>query len=166
MPIRDFLLARIREDEVLAESMIDRHGDSGFAWAADHEDDARYLDRWGPWRVLALCVMRRQLVRTHGDSVVEIEDPVGGKGTRLVCGECGPTGYPEPWPCQTLRVLALDWVSHPEYRPEWRQLRRPSTAGGPAPRVPRARPPESTGPIPQQGAAPADQPSRQAVKHS
>lgn len=45
------------------------------------------------------------------------------------CGTCvdGRWGYPthggsspQPYPCRTLRLLALAYVSHPDYQDNWR----------------------------------------------
>jgi hypothetical protein len=47
-----------------------------------------------------------------------------------VCSTCGQYDeYAIEWPCYTLRVLALDWVDHPAYRPEWRPQRLSSGVG-------------------------------------
>jgi hypothetical protein len=36
----------------------------------------------------------------------------------VICTEVGPDA--QGWPCQTLRLLALPYADHPDYRPEWK----------------------------------------------
>ncbi|HEX2895269.1 MAG TPA: DUF6221 family protein, partial [Marmoricola sp.] len=73
------------------------------------------------------------------------------------CSTCGQYDeYAIEWPCYTLRVLALDWVDHPAYRPEWRPQRLSSGVGrAPAANsepVPRRTPAQSPT-VPPQGPA-------------
>jgi len=85
MSIVEFLLARIAEDEEVAQARHD------------------------PARVLAECEAKRRIVGLH-ERRPDWPD----------CQECGDRDYQKPWPCSTLRLLALPYSDHPDYRPEWR----------------------------------------------
>ncbi|TDD37855.1 hypothetical protein E1287_07300 [Actinomadura sp. KC06] len=61
---------------------------------------ASHIVRHGPARVLAEVETKRRLIDQH----------VGYSGG----------GDDDHWPVQTLRLLALPYASHPDYRPEWR----------------------------------------------
>jgi hypothetical protein len=100
--IGDFIRARVDDDELLAEHMLGRY--------ADQPGDLADLGTWHPRRVLALCAARRHLVLDHR---------AGTAVTGWSACTCGREGSPRP-PCSTLRALALEWRSHPDYRAEWR----------------------------------------------
>lgn len=120
--IREFLSARIGEEELLAQSAIDTH-DSGDPW--DYQDlpgDGAHITHWSPYRVMNTCIVKRLMVSAHREVLRGTDDD----GNRLVrpiqeCVLCGlrPDGQ-GVWPCYTLRVLALDYTNHVDYRPEWR----------------------------------------------
>jgi hypothetical protein len=68
-----------------------------------------------PARVLREVAAKRGIVECH-------EPWVAANGD-TICGRCGrehidgrPGGH---FPCQTLRLLALPYADHPEYRQEW-----------------------------------------------
>lgn len=68
-----------------------------------------HIVRWDPARVLAECEAKRRIVEEHG-----------AKGElHRYCQTCGGTDYPVDWPCDTLRLLALPYASHPDYDPAW-----------------------------------------------
>jgi hypothetical protein len=107
-----FVRARLDEDESVARQMTAEPG--GFYLEA--ETDATnimtvgaHVYRWSPARVLAEVKAKRQL----------LECLVGatGKGTsRLVAND-------EPWAIggdHLVKLLALPYASHPDYREEWR----------------------------------------------
>ena len=76
-----------------------------------HENDgalnAVHIVRWDPARVLADMQAKRRIVALHSD-------PHGGDPS------CSSIDYPEnAEDCETLRLLALPYASHPDYRPEW-----------------------------------------------
>src|SRR5690349_9251823 len=130
--LRDFLLARILEEETLAQAAIDVHPD-GHAWtAADGDPDSAHFTHWNPWRVLSTCVAKRLIIAAHrdvGSGLDRRADPDRALKAHA-CSTCGQYDeYAIEWPCYTLRVLALDWVDHPEYRQEWRPQRLSSGVG-------------------------------------
>lgn len=69
-----------------------------------------------PGRVLAECDAKRRIVEHHA----RVADPEGDDLADLcaVCDANGPEA--QGWPCDTLRLLALPYADHPEYREEWR----------------------------------------------
>jgi hypothetical protein len=97
MTLTEFLLARIAEDEAAVEGFWSGDGDPGFMW--------------GPGRIRAECEAKRRIVEEH-------------RPTRdgLCCGCCWlqDLGSWEPYPCPTLRALALPYAERPDYRQEWK----------------------------------------------
>ena len=124
----EFVLARITEDEAVANDAIDRHP-IGYDWAVRDPADADYVARWNPWRILKVCNVRRRLVAAHR----AMETPTG----EPECAACDFRRGQAGWPCDTIRLLVLDWVEHPDFRDEW--LHRPS-------RIARARMLDATAP--------------------
>jgi hypothetical protein len=76
--------------------------------------DAEHIACWDPTRVLAEVDAKRRIIDEHGS--------YSGYGTH--CDTCRhPTddvAAGEPWPCPTLRLLALPYADRPGYRNEWR----------------------------------------------
>lgn len=126
--LTDFLLARIAEDEAVAKAAIEDDGgeDEGFSGQygyltgrtgspLDHkpsfgDDAARLITRFAvPARVLAECKAKRQ--------VVELYRGVS-KDARETRDELCCAG--EAYLHDALRVLALPYADHPDYRNEWR----------------------------------------------
>jgi hypothetical protein len=130
-----FLLARYDEDEqrVLSGYPFDTceaHEDD-YEWDSDALMASWHTARCGhrrgesffgedcscgvPQRVLADCESKRRIVALHS--------PPLGAGPTPWCRECSHDGDVESvWvdvPCPTLRLLALPYASHPDYRPEW-----------------------------------------------
>jgi hypothetical protein len=75
-----------------------------------------HIARHDPARVLREVEAKRQITECH-------ESWVAGNGD-TICGRCGrehidgrPGGH---FPCQTLRLLALPFTGHPDYREDWR----------------------------------------------
>jgi hypothetical protein len=123
MLIVDFILARLAEEEGLALLAPDGReprnpGSSDAATAlANH---------WSPRRVHAACIMRLLLLDIHQDDGPAIVPGSGGHPDLVAatCQTCRDRdGHPAPWPCDTIRVLAGEWVHHPDYRHEWRPQR-------------------------------------------
>ena len=76
-----------------------------------------HIARHDPARVLAEIAAKRQILDEHFNV---------NEGS---CGTCveGKWGYPthggslpQDYPCPTLRLLALPYADHPDYRDEWR----------------------------------------------
>ncbi|MFD9276905.1 DUF6221 family protein [Streptomyces mirabilis] len=78
------------------------------------------LSPFGQSRVLREVEAKRKLVELHGPVILR-----GGPGakyfdTTTVCCSCEPPQFPEhAFPCPTLRLLALPYADHPDYRSEW-----------------------------------------------
>ncbi len=92
-----------------------------------------HIARWDPARVLAECEAKRRIIelhRTYGEVYdrARMTYPEGAD-------DCVTCGYGDEWqakanalefpddstyPCPTLRVLALSYIGHPDYREEWR----------------------------------------------
>jgi hypothetical protein len=161
--LRDFLLERISEEEALAQAAIDAHS-PGHAWESADHPDAAHFAHWNPWRVLASCVAKRLVIAAHRDVGAGVDRKAEPEYVLKAhaCSTCGQYDeYAIEWPCYTLRTLALEWVDHPAYRPEWRPQRLSSGVGRvPAPgaedrprRTPAPRDPASPAGVPGQPAA-------------
>lgn len=102
-----FLLARIAEDESLAQSAAK---DENLLRSLRNVTSAPipggeilHIVRWDPARVLAECEAKRSLINIHPEAV----------GQDLSAGAAW--AYDE-----MLRRLALPYADHPDYRQEWR----------------------------------------------
>lgn len=75
--------------------------------------DARHIARHDPARVLRQIETTRRIIDEHQPerNYVYRDD-----GTRA-CGTCGDGTF--EWPCLTLRLLALPYADHRDYRQEW-----------------------------------------------
>lgn len=133
-----FLLARIAEDEVAALAATrnawrveDWSGLSGgsanwmvvgdfdvgaAAFHVKNEPDAVHIARHDPARVLVECAAKRGIVDEH-----QVTRRTPGYTYLLdpPCVTCGQV-RPRRFPCPTLRLLALPYADHPDYREEWR----------------------------------------------
>lgn len=145
MTLVEFLLARLSEDEAAAKnatwSRWSAEGvwqpDGAQHWAVgvpDQDDDAgrpmilfsdglpngqadiQFVSRFDPARVLAECDNKRRIIAMHKAR--------GVQGVEVwTCRRCDHAPVPWDnyitWPCPTLRLLALPYSSHPDYRKEW-----------------------------------------------
>ncbi|GAB3376343.1 DUF6221 family protein [Amycolatopsis echigonensis] len=89
------------------------HGDNGTV--------AAHIARFGPDRVRREVCAKRQIIDEHGP---ETRD-VGGwqRGTETICRTCRYDDGLDTYPygrCPTIRLLALAYADHPDYRQEWR----------------------------------------------
>jgi hypothetical protein len=143
----EFLRARLDEDEEIARRNMSpirpRQGkwqfvtDSGMQVRdadGDHlivthtwPNEGEHIAHWDPAHVLVEIDAKRRIIDLHGYTTAH-----GWViGVDRTCTECA-TGYPgsgpadegdfdpTPWPCPTLRLLALPYVDHPDYRDEWK----------------------------------------------
>jgi hypothetical protein len=79
--------------------------------------DARHIARWDPARVLREV----EIGRAEVDATRRIlgDHPSDDVPDRPHCVRCGD--WPMvPWPCTTVRVLALPYADHRGYQEEWR----------------------------------------------
>jgi hypothetical protein len=121
---QSFIGGRISEDEQIAQDAIDGH-ESGYRWGSSTVD-GQQTARWNPWRVLSNCVSKRLIASAHHDAGPGFDRRPGQTDARVdhTCSSCGQhDGDAIAWPCYTLRVMALDWVEHIDYRVEWRPQR-------------------------------------------
>lgn len=119
-----FLRARLDEDERMARLALDQTGDNWRAYYkqivatnprfgedpadATTSEVADHIARHDPTRVHAEVEAKRRIVALHCDAR-------GGDPS------CSSLDYPEKAEdCETLRLLALPYADHPDYRPEWR----------------------------------------------
>ncbi|MFG3439915.1 DUF6221 family protein [Nonomuraea sp. NPDC047897] len=126
-----FLQARLDEDERIARDADDISRDE---WLTLYEDlvrsrpldDARavfgiFIGTFTSARVLADIAAKRQLITEHYAT-----QGVHGGLARQVCTRCsdyaerGELARPDLAPCGTMRLLALPYASHRDYRKEWR----------------------------------------------
>ncbi len=118
MTLEEFLLVRIAEDEKFAVT----DWSAGRAWSGSGLPP-------DPTRIVAECEAKRQLLDLHK---LVTEDYTGEWWTDQRksyvktgcdnCRDCGVDGqdYLSNGPCRTLRLLALPYADHSDYRDEWR----------------------------------------------
>lgn len=147
-PLTEFLLARIAEVEEMAWAAATAYR-SGLHWEANTWKDDGWVSRVGtespqirdlwdteggnlvpaaavavhmarhdPARVLAECVAKRRIVELHSRYECDTAGYPGHErcGEIAVCDKCDDARFP----CDTLRLLALPYADHPDWREEWR----------------------------------------------
>jgi hypothetical protein len=75
-----------------------------------HTEDADHAALWSPGKVLTEIAVRRRILERHSDQHDLLESSRPTVGCRCYDG----------WPCTTLRLLALPYAAHPDYREEWK----------------------------------------------
>jgi Family of unknown function (DUF6221) len=131
MTLVEFLTARLNEDAAAAKAAYDRPSDYQVYGTTETED---HFARWKPLRVLAEVDAKRRIVVEHRQTT--FTDVSLGIRDEAVCAICHhvldePEGWPEdqwweppnvqqPFPCPTLRLLALPYADHPNYQEEWK----------------------------------------------
>jgi hypothetical protein len=127
-PIAEFLMARIAEDEVTAqEAFVDEHLirslRSIVRSAPIPGGEITHIVRWQPTRVLAECEAKRRVVELHfayAERWGQV-DLLGGEPDTCATCHFGNDEGGQPFPCDTLRLLALPYAGdHPDYDPAWR----------------------------------------------
>lgn len=128
-----FLRARLDEDEQVAQG----HEQASAGWHADDfvmevRDDANagtvasvyrsgdltHIARHDPARVLADVDAKLRMLEAHRrDTQYSFSGCITCDVGDNSCGCMGGSAY--EYPCETLRLLALPYASHPDYRPEW-----------------------------------------------
>jgi hypothetical protein len=124
-----FLRDRLAEDEQTATAVFRDHtwsvylegGNDGYAIEGAHSGEpgcivgdqamATHIALHDPARVLREVEAKRQIVDEHCDD----------NGRCNVCAD--PPQYDatwQPYPCLTLRLLALPYVDHPQYQETWK----------------------------------------------
>lgn len=137
--IVEFLRARYAEDEVIARAA--GNGDD-LSWAGwqlggqleeagwEHPETVNreaHVLRHDPANVLADIDAKRRIVDEHLPRTVNIADYEQFQPGVVICSTCSyPHGQSvgadeyRPHPCRTLRLLALPFAGHQDYREEWR----------------------------------------------
>lgn len=134
MKLTEFLLARIAEDEAVAEAAsaqddrwvqslsgsVVRTPTSYVAIAiCQEQEETSHIARHDPERVLAECEAKRLIVARHrGEYSCET---CADEEEMCEDSEGYATWYRSSvWaPCPTLRLLALPYADHPDYQQEW-----------------------------------------------
>lgn len=132
MNLVEFLRARLDEDEQAARAAtagpwyvddIDQELRTADVYAADGRvtsaytepccsvEDATHMARHDPARVLVEVEAKRRLLRSHYD--------YQGYCPRCHDWQNKPVER-EAYPCEVVRLLALPYADHPDYRQEWR----------------------------------------------
>lgn len=71
-----------------------------------------------PARVLAEVDAKRRLLTVHKrDTTYSFSRCITCDAGDNSCGCMGGSAY--DYPCETLRILALPYAAHPDYRPKW-----------------------------------------------
>lgn len=121
-----FLLARLDDTARRARAAKPGpwHADGGSVYAshptdevAEYTESAEHIAEHDPARVLAEVDAKRRIIDEHTVRVPVEDSPYLGPAlvSELVyCPICRNDGE-----CPTLRLLALPYREHPDYRPEW-----------------------------------------------
>lgn len=118
-----FLKARLDEDEQAAKaaeghSLFDGTGivSGRNASVVLPSHVAIYVARHDPARVLREVESKRRIIELHRS--VRVRSTGSAGGTIEDCQMCDH--FPAQYPCLTLRLLALPYADHSDYREEWR----------------------------------------------
>lgn len=147
--LAEFLLARIAEDETAARAAETRNGAAwtmrelldgvridgtvkpGNPRQSDTElwDDEGAMGMWSetgthvvrhdPARVLVDCGAKRRIIEEHENYDPNPSAAPGWPEYTGYCSTCGDVPH-VGYPCDTLKLLALPFATHPEYDEEWR----------------------------------------------
>lgn len=128
-----FLHARLNEDEQTAQRGFSGQADPENGWGAHRPEGQRHTTitphvgiiheavqadhviRWNPARVLAEVEAKRQMIRLHACTEGHECSTLDRNGEVDHCA-----WVMDSEACTTLRLLALPYAGHPDYRPEWR----------------------------------------------
>jgi hypothetical protein len=112
MDLLEFLRQRLDEDERAAEAGQYSDVVAMVARQSGKRNALNFWHRHDPARVLAEVAAKRRIVEVHPPN------PRGSAQGNL-CQACDVHGG-GPYPCETLRLLALPYAEHEGYREEWR----------------------------------------------
>jgi hypothetical protein len=91
-----------------ASTVVTEHGE----FQAASPEDALHIASHDPFRVLCEVIAKRAILAKHEHH---------GENGEHACHTCHPNlEIGDPWPgwCPTLRLLAIVWADHPDYRAE------------------------------------------------
>ena len=117
MTIVEFLLARIAEDEAVAERAVDEWFDA--EWIEIDDDPRDHAQHWRPARALVECAAKRRVVELHAQSG---ERWTGFPRADRLEAYCQHDQHASP--CPTLRLVAAVYSDHPDYDQAWRLAAR------------------------------------------
>ncbi|BFP50005.1 hypothetical protein KCMC57_63730 (plasmid) [Kitasatospora sp. CMC57] len=102
-------------------AVADEHGEPvAYNEGAPSIAQATHIAEHDPARVLAEVDAKRRIIDEHADDFGDCRvcaDPATSSDD--VDGNRDWSRTAKPSPCQTLRLLALPYAGHPDYRPEW-----------------------------------------------
>jgi hypothetical protein len=130
----EFLRARLDEDAAVARAAsghqwdLDAGDGPAEAWVLDEDMHlidtdrvtAEHIARWDPARVLAEVEAKRQMIRdvaAADASSLDMEHGCCHEPQEILAGACRQT---DPASLPLLRLLAVPYAGHPDYRDEWR----------------------------------------------
>lgn len=132
--LTDFLLARFMDDEEtcafapVGTYRMERLDGREERREADAQKMMDYVHRFQPDWMMQDVRAKRKIVALHAKAgrVGQWPKTFGPEPSQCEsgCGHPAITGVhgPQPFPCATLRALALPYAEHPDYNPEWRPL--------------------------------------------
>ena len=91
-----------------------------FAEGAPSPEQATHIARHDPAHVLAEADAKREITDLHRPEITDYVDGAGIESASVDCLTCDTRGSSNTWPCKTVRLLALPYADHPDYRDEWR----------------------------------------------
>ena len=120
MDLTEFLLARIAEDEAVAQEAAEAPGADRLGSAVEEVEDFT----WGAMgqvamsasRMLAECEAKRRIVEWHKP----MKAPASYSPPCEGCWEDGGEDGAPLYPCRNLKWAALPYADHPDYREEWK----------------------------------------------
>jgi hypothetical protein len=139
--LADFLLARIADDQAAGERAAVWLTPNGLAWMGPTPQAATLLLAISGHRMLAECDAKRRIVEKLSEGLGKHWGPAANperewewcprarteeycRGTDLEWGPDAPCECAAEWPdykqVPLLRLLALPYADHPDYRPEWK----------------------------------------------
>jgi hypothetical protein len=100
---------------------------SAESYTVVHQEDstpgrvtAEHIARWDPARVLAEVDAKRRILDEHEAMAGDTYGQRAGQDVCETCKESGSRYYHEPYPCPTVRLLALPFADRPGYQEGWR----------------------------------------------
>lgn len=135
----EFLRARLDEDEqaaraagwhrwVLVDDEISTVGNGRLVVRLERDYDGPHITRHDPARVLREVDAKRRIVELHGPLQLPATNY---RPTMLQCEYCASLCHSRsglgcdqpidaPWPCDTVRLMALPYADHPDFDESWR----------------------------------------------
>jgi hypothetical protein len=109
---------RVRGDHEMARCVVEGTEMIIYDEGGHNEHDAAHIAR-----VLRDVEAKRQILALHPVGLQPAKDgDIDDRSTWKPCCESCQVGVVDDgdWPCETLRLLSLPYIDHPEYCDEWR----------------------------------------------